>query len=384
MRKGNKINNRGTLIIAVNEDIFFLSHRVDVAEGTRQKGWQVIVTCSDTGSAREITARGFIYERMPIAPRSLNPMDEWRVINYIARLLRKYPDAIVHFVGMKLILAGNLAIRISPHPKGIVNAVSGLGILFLNPRGMVQKSIFRILRSARNPEIPTRTIFQNFEDEEVFRKAKLLGKREAAYIKGSGVDLTQYQPATGEKDETDKITVLFAGRLLKSKGVEEFVAAAELLRPKWENKVEFLICGALSNSINAIPEEAIRKMTDDSYIVWQGHRSDMPDVLRNADIFVYPSYYREGVPRVLLEASASGLPIVACDSVGCRDTVEEGVNGYLVPVMSPAHIAEKVDMLLKDPSLRRELGYNSRRIAIRDYSIEEVVKHHIEIYSSLL
>ena len=418
MKKGKETDKRGRLIIAVNEDTFFLSHRVSVAEAAKDAGMEVIVTCSDTGHASEIILRGFIYEPMPIAPRSLSPMDEWRVIRFLASLIRKYPDSILHFVGMKLILAGNIAVRLTPSPRGIVNAVSGLGILFMNPSGKMQKLLFSVLRLAKNRKIPTRTIFQNFEDQEVFRKAGLIGNNEAAYIKGSGVSLEQFHPAENKEKRTlasaspcdtssddspsdaspsdvspsdvspsessRNMIVLFAGRLLKSKGVEDIISAAELLRPKWEGRVEFRICGGLSSKINAITKEEMETLTDGRYIKWLGNRSDMDVLMQEADIMVYPSYYREGVPRVLLEASASGLPIITCDSVGCRDTVEDGVNGFLVPPQSPAQIAEKIDRLLSDIPLRVRMGKESRRIAIRDYSLTDVVRAHLAIYSSLL
>ena len=403
MKKGKETDKRGRLIIAVNEDTFFLSHRVSVAEAAKDAGMEVIVTCSDTGHASEIIRRGFIYEPMPIAPRSLSPMDEWRVIRFLASLIRKYPDSILHFVGMKLILAGNIAVRLTPSPRGIVNAVSGLGILFMNPSGKMQKLLFSVLRLAKNRKIPTRTIFQNFEDQEVFRKAGLIGNNEAAYIKGSGVSLEQFHPAENKEKRTfasaspcdtssdvspsessRNMIVLFAGRLLKSKGVEDIISAAELLRPKWEGRVEFRICGGLSSKINAITKEEMETLTDGRYIKWLGNRSDMDVLMQEADIMVYPSYYREGVPRVLLEASASGLPIITCDSVGCRDTVEDGVNGFLVPPQSPAQIAEKIDRLLSDTPLRIRMGKESRRIAIRDYSLNDVVRAHLAIYTSLL
>ena len=403
MKKGKETDKRGRLIIAVNEDTFFLSHRVSVAEAAKDAGMEVIVTCSDTGHASEIIRRGFIYEPMPIAPRSLSPMDEWRVIRFLASLIRKYPDSILHFVGMKLILAGNIAVRLTPSPRGIVNAVSGLGILFMNPSGKMQKLLFSVLRLAKNRKIPTRTIFQNFEDQEVFRKAGLIGNNEAAYIKGSGVSLEQFHPAENKEKRTfasaspcdtssdvspsessRNMIVLFAGRLLKSKGVEDIISAAELLRPKWEGRVEFRICGGLSSKINAITKEEMETLTDGRYVKWLGNRSDMDVLMQEADIMVYPSYYREGVPRVLLEASASGLPIITCDSVGCRDTVEDGVNGFLVPPQSPAQIAEKIDRLLSDTPLRIRMGKESRRIAIRDYSLTDVVRAHLAIYTSLL
>lgn len=413
MKSPNNHISVPTLILAVNEDCFFLSHRLDIALAAQEAGWRVVITCSDTGLATKIRSYGFIFESLPISPRSLNPMKEWQVVNSLRRLLTKYPGAIAHFVGMKLILTGNLAARLAPAPRGIINAVSGLGILFLNPDGKLQQSIFRMLRSIKNTAIPSRTIFQNAEDENIFRQAGLLTPGEEYYIKGSGVNLNEYHPLNVTEDNKDikeqpmipriidrsrlsfknigknnnrrsKIIVLFAGRLLRSKGVEDFVKAAELLRGKWNGKVEFQICGGLSTNMDALTEEDMNMMTDGSYIRWFGHRDDMPRVVRSADIMAYPSYYREGVPRILLEASASGLPIVTCDSVGCKDTVIDGVNGFLTEKQNPEQLAEALDRLLSDKELRHRMGAESRRIAEQDYDIRHVVSKHLYLYNSLL
>ena len=412
MKKSNKHTSVPTLILAVNEDCFFLSHRLDIALAAQEAGWRVVITCADTGLAGRIRSYGFIFESLPITPRSLNPLKEWRVVSALMRLMRKYPGAIMHFVGMKLILSGNLASRLVSSPRGIVNAVSGLGVLFINPNGRLQQSLFRLLRLFKNSNIPSRTIFQNADDQRLFSNAGLLEGSESVYIKGSGVNLNEYYPL--DFNDTDKphiknsdklsllrsrlsfknnarpavdkkkLTVLFAGRLLRSKGVEDFIQAAELLRAKWNGLAEFHICGALSTNIDSISEEEMNLMTDGSFIRWFGYRNDMPNVVRSADIMAYPSYYREGVPRILLEASASGLPLVTCDSVGCRDTVEPQRNGFLVEKQNPRQLAKAIDTLLSDKRLRRRMGQESRKIAERDYDIHSVVDKHLEIYNSLL
>lgn len=381
-----KVNNKTkTLIIAVNEDVFFLSHRRDIGLAALKNGWRVVVTCADTGMARKVRSLGFIFEEMPIVPRSMSLANLWKVSRHLRMLMKKYPYSIVHLVGMKLILAGNMATKFSPRMKvrGLVNAVSGMGVLFINESRSLPAIILRILRRVKNKSIPSRTIFQNEDDEALFQKYGLLKGNESVYIKGSGVNLTEYRPANKTsrvKNSHSSPIVLFAGRLLKSKGVNDFIEAAEILRHKWEGKAEFLICGGLSTKKDSITQTEMKLRTDGTYLRWFGMRKDMPRILRRADIMAYPSYYREGVPRILLEASASALPLITCDSVGCRDTVIEGHNGFLIQPKNPEELAAVIERLLVEKGLRMKMGYESRKMAERDYNIEDVVRKHMEIY----
>ena len=171
--------------------------------------------------------------------------------------------------------------------------------------------------------------------------------------------------------------------MLREKGVEDLVKAAEILRPEYEGKIEFLLCGDLSHNPCAMTREEILNLVDGKYIKWLGHRSDVVELLTQSDIMCLPSYYREGVPRSLIEASAIGRPIVTTDSVGCRDTVVDGVNGYLVPVHSPEKIAEALKKLIDNPELRKKMGEESRKIAEREYDVNAVAATHLDIYESL-
>ena len=224
-------------------------------------------------------------------------------------------------------------------------------------------------------------IFQNHDDEKLFQTNGIANNCFRFFIKGSGVDLTKYSP--GEFNNAFPLKIIFTGRMLKEKGVEDFVAAAEILRSEYEDKLQFLLCGDLSNNPNALTREEVESMADGKYIKWLGHRNDIPQLLAQSDIMCFPSFYREGVPKSLIEASACGLPLVTTDSVGCRDTVDNKKNGYIVNPHSPGEIANALRKIINNPQKRKKMGEKSRRIAVHDYNVEGVAAKHLEIYNLL-
>ena len=182
----------------------------------------------------------------------------------------------------------------------------------------------------------------------------------------------------------EKIHVIFTARMVREKGTLILTDAAELLRSDYEGKVDFWLCGGLSENPNALSEEELRQHCDDSYIKWLGYRSDVKELLQKASIVAFPSYYREGVPKSLIEACASGRPIVTTNSIGCKDTVDDGVNGFIVPVKDSKALAKKLKVLIDDKDLRMRMGQASREKAEREFSLEMVVRKHLECYNNLL
>lgn len=370
----------GKLIIAVNTDIFFLSHRLPVAESARESGMDVTVVSVDTGRSGDIESRGFRFVPLPMSPSRVGVYDDIRSMFILMSEFRRSPDAVVHLVGMKMILLGMSAARLTGK-KGIVNAVCGLGTAFERIT-FVSRMLLRVLRIlGRGHGRIAGTIFQNAEDEQIFRRYRV-PTGEIGRTRGSGINLEEVCQA--DYPHGDELRILYAGRLVRSKGVGDFCAAAELLRPRLEGKVRFVICGGISDNPHSLSVEEVREMTDGRYIEWLGHRDDMPAQLASAVMIVYPSYYREGVPRVLLEASAVGRPIITTDSVGCRDTVEEGCNGYLVPVRNPSAIARCITELLEDETKCRKMGEESRRRAVCLYDIKDVIEVHRRLYDLAL
>lgn len=368
------------LLLVINEDTFFLSHRYRIAELASNSGWDVTLVTKDTGHRKEIEDQGYKYLELPINPTGMNIFQELKTYRFLYKLFKENKDSIVHLVGLKNMLWGGLASRFA-RSRGVLYAVCGLGTLFgENRSAIVSKSIQKLLKVAMNRK-NVAVIFQNREDEKLFKENRIIEKAFHFFIKGSGVNLQEFHPVSHEA--SNPVKIIFTARMLREKGVEDLIAAAEILRPKYQGRVQFILCGGLSENPNALTKTDLEELTDGEYIQWLGHRTDIPALLQEADIMCFPSYYREGVPKSLIEASAAGLPIITTDSIGCRDTVEPKKNGYLVSPHSPGEIAKALRKLIENPEKRKRMGQTSRAIAEKDYDVEAVAAKHLEIYTLL-
>ena len=225
-------------------------------------------------------------------------------------------------------------------------------------------------------------IFQNKEDKELYIKNGFINEKQARFIKGSGIDLNEFC-YTSEPSE-GKIIVLMTCRIIREKGVFELAKAAEILRSECESKAEFWIVGGLDDHPDAITKEEMDAVCDGRYIKWLGRRENVKETLRQCHIFAFPSYYMEGLPKSLIEACAIGRPIVTTDNIGCRDVVTDGENGFLVPVKDATALAHKIKVLMDNPELRLKMGLAAREKAEKEFSVDDVIKKHLEIYQELV
>lgn len=366
-----------SLLMVVNEDRFFLSHRKNIAIAAQREGYDVKIVCKDTGQRKDVEELGLEMIELPVNPTGSNPLEEIHTFLFLFKLYRKLKPDIVHHVGLKCILWGGLAARLT-NIKGVVNAVSGLGVLFSDDGyGFVTRMAIRVMRYSSNRENVVQ-IFQNQEDMKMFQDLRIASKEQCEFIKGSGVDLVQY--AYTPEPSTLPLMVILSARMVREKGIVTLIKAAEILRDEMQGKVVFTLCGGLSNNPKGIKEHELRQWCDGQYIQWLGFRNDMEQLLKQSHIVVLPSYYREGVPKSLIEANAIGRPIITTCSYGCKDTVDDGENGFLIPPKDEAALAEKLRILIKDPQLRERMGRKGRQKAEREFSIDRVIDHHLEIY----
>jgi glycosyltransferase involved in cell wall biosynthesis len=205
-------------------------------------------------------------------------------------------------------------------------------------------------------------------------------------IKGSGVDLNEFKfSAAGETNADGLVTFILPARMLYDKGVGIFVDAAKQLQSQLQGKAKIILAGQVDNdNKTGVPEAELINMQVPGYIEWIGFQSNMLQVLENSQVVVLPSYYREGVPKALIEACAIGRPIIATDMPGCKECVADGVNGYLVPPKSVDGLAEKMLLLFNDAQLRQTMGVNSRKIAEENFSIQVVINKTLELYTQSL
>lgn len=366
------------LFIVVNEDRFLLSHRKEIVIAAIAEGYDVTIVAKDTGRKKEILALGANYIDLPVNPTGKNLIQELGTFDFLLKIFRKEKPDIVHNVGLKQILWGGLAAKLASVPL-MVSAVSGLGVMFSSEKlSLYARGILAVLRYSHHRK-GVAAIFQNGEDRKLFLDHHIISEEQIYFTKGSGINLKDF--AYIADSDGNKVNVIFTARMVKEKGMETLIDAAEILRKDYENKAEFWLCGGLSNNPKAIKEHELRALCDDKYIKWLGHRTDVRELLMKSHIVAFPSYYREGVPKSLIEASAIGRPIVTTNSVGCKDVVEDGINGYLIPIKDSVVLADRLKRLFENRELRIAMGKKSREFAERDFDVVNVVNTHLKIYS---
>ena len=375
------MTKKGKLFMVVNVDWFFLSHRKDVALRAQEAGWNVTIVTADTGKLKDIEAIGLKVINLPMSRSGMNIVEELKTLNWLRKLYKRERPDVVHHVGMKTILWGTLAAKFSK-VKGVVNAISGLGGFFAEDnKGLLSKVMPKVLRFSHN-RANLLCIFQNDDDWGLYVKHGIIKHEQGRFIKGSGVSLTDfcYTPEPSE----GKLKVILTARMIVEKGVFLLTEAAERLREKYGEKAEFLLIGGLDDHPGAITKEQLDTVCDGKYIQWLGYRTDVRDLLKQCHIVAFPSYYMEGLPKSLIEADAIGRPVITSNSVGCKETVEDGVNGFLIQPKDVDALTEMLDLLLGDAELRQKMGKASRTYAEKYFDIEVVIERHLNIYDELV
>jgi glycosyltransferase involved in cell wall biosynthesis len=247
-------------------------------------------------------------------------------------------------------------------------------------RGEVLRLITRVLYRGFLPRRSSRVIFQNRSDRDHFLAARLVPEASVVVIPGSGVDIRRFHVTPEPAGEP---VVLMASRMLWDKGVGELVEASRLLRARGLKPRIVLAGRPDAGNPRTISQEQLRQWGADEGVEWVGHREDMPDLYARAQVVVLPSY-GEGLPKSLVEAAACGRAIIATDVPGCREAVDDGVNGLLVKSRDPVSLADAIQALLQDPDRRAAMGRRGRERAEREFSDEQIVGQTLAVYDELL
>lgn len=368
------------LFIVVNQDKFFLSHRLPIGNAAKDAGYDVTIVSEDTGVSNKIRENGLKTIALPIDKAGTNIISELKTFFFLYKLFKREKVDVVHLVGLKVMLWGSLACNLLGI-HNVVSSVSGLGMLFYeqNSKSFISKSILKLLRfTHKNKKI--KVIFQNNDNKAVFLRENVVKASQCKFTNGSGIDLNVYNYFI--EPNSEPIKIVFTGRMIEDKGVLDLVEAANILKSEYYDKVQFLLSGDLDkNRPNAITEDILVSKCDGKYIKWIGFSKDVLSLLKGSHIMVFPSYH-EGLPKSIIEAEAIGRPIVTTDSVGCRDTVIDGENGFLVPIKDPDSLAKALKKLIDDKDLRILMGKKSRELAVKRYDINDVIKVHLDIYKS--
>jgi glycosyltransferase involved in cell wall biosynthesis len=370
------------LMFLVTEDWYFVSHRLELAIAAREAGYDVVVATRVDLHGKRITDAGLTLRPVAFNRGGINLLWDLRTLMQLVGLYRREAPDIVHHVALKPVIYGSLAARLTG-TRGIVNALGGLGYVF-SSTGLRAK----ILRWLINPALGfalgrknTCLIVQNSDDRDRIVADGLAKAGSVRLIRGAGVDPAAYRRVTVASEMP---LAILPARLLREKGVGEFVEAARLLRAQGV-KARFALVGKPDPANPAsVSQPEIDAWAGEGVVEFWGWREDMPGVFAQAQIVCLPTYYGEGLPKSLLEAGASGCAIVTTDIAGCREIVRDGVTGWLVPTRDVGALANALREAIERPELRQQYGASVRELVAADFSMDRVITDTVAIYRELM
>ena len=370
------------ILFVANVDWFFISHRLVIAVEAKKNGFDVIVAAKDTGRSQEIIDKGIQFINLSFSRSGTNLIREFITLIKVFKIYYILKPDIVHHITLKPVIYGSLIAKVLKI-KGVVNAISGLGYNFTEGRkSLVQKVMLLIMKFGFNRKNVV-IIFQNENDQKELTELGVIHPSNLIVrIKGSGVDLEKFHESSFPS--FNRIKILLPIRMLWDKGVKELREASDILNKKYYDNVEFILSGLADEDNKAgVPASYLNDWQDGTYVKWIGHQKNMVEVYQNSHIVVLPSY-REGMPKSLIEACAIGRAIVTTNAIGCRECVDEGINGLKVPVKDAQSLANAIETLVNNPSRIIEMGKASRLKAKKEFDINFVLQIHSQIYNQYL
>ncbi len=368
-----------------NTDWYLYNFRLSTARELKAHGHEVVMLSPPGEFGARFADHGFRWVPLAMDRASLNPLRETRTIAQLAGVLRRERPHLLHNFTVKCAVYGAMAARMAGVPA-VVNAVAGLGYVFTSDaplartlRPMVKQMMRMTLGGGHS-----RVVLQNPDDAEVMTRQRLVPADRIRVIRSSGVNTTRFVPPPRDA-EPERLRVLLAARLLWEKGVGEYVEAARMLRAQGR-AIDFLLAGTPDpGNPRSVKQAEVEAWAREGAVQWLGHVEDMPALMRSADVMVLPSYYREGVPKSLIEGAASGLALITTNLPGCCEVVREhGVDGLHVEPRNAAQLAERIALLDQDRALLRRLGERARQRALAEFDERLVIDRTLEVYGELL
>jgi len=370
--------------------IGFLSHldlnlylfRLPIMKELVKRGHRVYAITPKGEVSHKFSEYGIEVVDYKINRASLNPLNELKTIKALTEKVKNLNLDILHSFTHKPNIYGSFV-----EAKNFVQTITGLGSFFIydDLKSKLIRNII-LLGYKFSSKKAKKVIFQNSDDLKMFVDLGIIEKEKAVLVKSSGIDTSEWKMENGVPEKSKdfsgyrgeckinkKPVILMIARVIRDKGVEEYIKAAEMLK----NKAEFLYVGDKdTGNKNAFTPNW-------KSVKYLGFRSDIKELIKKADIIVLPSY-REGVPRTLIEAASMGKPIVTTNAPGCKEVVDDGVNGFLVPVKDYKSLAKQIEILIDNPSLREEFGKNSRMKAVKEFDIKAVVNQYLRVYEEII
>ena len=371
------------IVFVVNDVDFLLSHRIEICMTAVDQGHEVhVISPYKEKSVLKLKQASIFFHELELSRGGYNPFQELKVILNLKEAFKKIEPDVAHLITVKPYLYGGVAARLAKVPA-VVSAVSGLGILFSSAdlkyrlARLVSYPLFKFALGHKNQIV----VFQNSSDRDVLLDWGVVNTTsKVRMIRGSGVDLSKYLSLSEPNNNTP--VVVFAARLLKVKGVEVFAQASQLLKNRNIEANFWLIGSPDPGNSNSVTQQQLTDWADRGLVKLFGFRQDIAHLFSKSNIVALPSFYGEGLPKVLIEAAACGRAVITTDHPGCRDAIESE-TGILIPVKDPVALADAIQHLIQNPMKRERMGESGRVLAEQEFSVKKVVESHMKIYQDL-
>ncbi len=367
------------ILYIINVDWFFISHFLPIGKEGLKRGYEIHVACGITDKKEYLENLGFMVHPLSMTRSGTTIKNELKTIVEIYKIIKAINPNILEFFTIKPVLYGGIVSRFLSVPKKVFY-ITGLGYIFIAKgfKSFIVRNIVKTLYSFAITGKNNSIITENIYDKGLINKLKAVKSSQIKIIKGAGVDLTEYEYI---EEDNENIIVSMACRLLRDKGVFEYIEAVKILKQRHPN-VKFELYGDIDiHNPASLTNDDVEKIKKDDSVKVYGFSSDISSVFSNSNIVVLPSY-REGLPKVLIEAAACGRAVVTTDVPGCRDAIEQDITGFLCQAKNSISLAEQIEKLIVENERRNSFGKMGRVLACREFDINKVIKKHFEIYES--
>jgi len=367
-----------TVAIVINTSWNIFNFRLGLLKALQEEGYKIVAIAPRDDYSEKLAALGFEYHNIDINNKGTNPVEDAKLVLEFYKLYKEIkPDILLQYT-IKPNIYGSMAARMLKTP--VISNISGLGTVFLNDS--ISSKIARFLYKVALKK--NTVFFQNSDDRELFVNSNLIKVEQTSLVPGSGINTELFKPKEMQEKNKKELTFLFIARLVRDKGIVEYIEAIKKIKPQYFNS-NFKVLGSLyPGNPTAIAQEELNIWVEDDYVEYLGHSDDVKSEILKVDCIVLPSY-REGLSRVLLEAASLSKPIITTDTPGCRDVVDDGVNGYLCKVKDADSLAKQMKkMIVLSDEERSEMGQKGREKVIKEFDEKIVIERYRETISLIL
>jgi len=377
---GDKAGSRATvensIVLVHNTTQYLKLHYSELIKCLLDNGWHVYCAAPKDSAVGQLEQMGAECIHITLSRRGMNALQEIAAMVKLFQVFRGSGTKAVLNFSIKPAIYGSIAAKLAGVPK-ICSMITGLGYVF-SGEGKLREILSRTVRIAYRVALSSNryVFFQNPDDRSYFMERRLVSSEQAVVLNGTGIDTHHFSPREAPEERDEGVRFLMIARLLLDKGIREYIEAARLLKNK-NPSCHCALLGSRDDNPSAVSSDEIATWSCEDGFTYLGASDDVANVIAKYDVFVLPSY-REGLPRATLEAMAMGKPVITTDVPGCRQTVIDGVNGYLVAPRDAKGLANAMSHFVSDPSLVTSMGRRSRDIAVGCFDVhvvnEEIVR----------